>query len=176
MCFSDVRSGIIVGDSIIKHLPPIEGVQLYPYPGTTISRLARQISSINLVSLSFILIHVGTNNVAKGDSVEFMCSAFSDLICAIRTKHSDIRVIISSVLPRPVDDASTKNIIVSLNSYLQRTMSKDLNFLFIRSYRSFCFKGEIKRHLYARLDGGLHLNFEGTKRLKNFFLRVISNL
>lgn len=174
--FSEIRCGIIVGDSIVKHLPLIEGVQLSAFPGTTITRLQHQLSTINLSAFSFIIVHVGTNNVAKGHSVAFMCSAFADLVNYLRARAPGIRIIISSVLPRPVDDDSSRSIIYELNAYLEKNMAKDLNFHFLKSYRPFCFKGQIKRHLFARLDGGLHLNSEGCARLHNFFLRVISNL
>ncbi|XP_060587760.1 uncharacterized protein LOC132743242 [Ruditapes philippinarum] len=157
----EIRCGIIVGDSIVKHLPLIEGVQLSAFPGTTITRLQHQLSTINLSAFSFIIVHVGTNNVAKGHSVAFMCSAFADLVNYLRARAPGIRIIISSVLPRPVDDDSSRSIIYELNAYLEKNMAKDLNFHFLKSYRPFCFKGQIKRHLIARLDGGLHLNSEG---------------
>jgi hypothetical protein len=67
--FSEIRCSMIVGDSIVKHLPLIEGVQLSAFPGTTITRLQNQLSTINLSAFSFIIVHVGSNNVAKGHSV-----------------------------------------------------------------------------------------------------------
>ena len=36
--------------------------------------------------------------------------------------------------------------------------------------------GTFKRYLYAKNDKGLHLNTEGSRRLRHFFLRVISTI
>jgi hypothetical protein len=55
----------------------------------------------------------------------------------------------------------------------RKNMAKDLNFHFLKSYRPFC-KGQLKRHLFARLDGGLHINSEGYARLMVMFLFEMS--
>ena len=36
------------------------------------------------------------------------------------------------------------------------------------------FQGRVKRELFAKLDGGLHLNTEGTNKLRNYFLKSIA--
>ena len=118
--------------------------------------------------------HIGTNNIGNRDSFG---AIVSDLIIAqIRKKKPSIRIIISSILPRPLDHTDTDNMIKKVNTHLRTVMAPDLNFHFIRSYRAFSKYGTYRRYLYAKKDQGLHLNTEGSNRLRYFFLRVISTL
>ncbi|XP_053399829.1 uncharacterized protein LOC123529329 isoform X1 [Mercenaria mercenaria] len=173
-----VRRVVILGDSIVKFLPPIEGVTVQSFPGATVGKLSFLVSKkrVNLYDKHFIILHVGTNNISNQDSLASMSSDFSNLIAAIRTENPSIRIIVSSVLPRPVDHEITESCIKEYNRFLEDILAADLDFKFIRSYRPFCFKGSVKRYLFAKLDGGLHLNSEGANRLRHFFLRVISTL
>ncbi|XP_053395761.1 uncharacterized protein LOC123552691 [Mercenaria mercenaria] len=173
----EYRKVIIVGDSIIKHLPPLEGVEVYAFPGATIGRLQHLINTmrIPLHQFNYVIFHVGTNNIGKGFSVSHMCSDMVNLISQCRKISPRIHIIISSILPRPVDNEITDERI-KFNAKVEKVLSVDLGVKFIKSYRPFCFKGEIKRYLFARLDGGLHLNNEGSNRLGHFFHRFISTL
>jgi lysophospholipase L1-like esterase len=149
-----------------------------PYPGTTISRLAHLFWSkrISLEKFDFIIVHVGTNDVAQGRSVGSILSDYGNLIAAIRSVKRSISIIVSSILPRPVDQKITDGVIFEINTNLRENISKDLSFKFVRSYRPFCFKGKVKRHLFAKLDGGLHLNAEGTSHLRHYLIGVITHL
>lgn len=175
---AEFRKVMIVGDSIIKNLPPIEGVQLRSFPGATIGKLLYWLENgkISLKDVNYVIIHVGTNNIANGFSVDSMSSDFANLIAKFRKLSPALHIIVSSILPRPVDHESSDKKIREINTKLEKSMSKDLNFKFVRSYRPFCYGGEIKRYLFAKRDGGLHLNSEGSSRLKHFFHRVISTL
>ena len=44
-----------------------------------------------------------------------------------------------------------------------------MNFKFVCTYRPFNYRGQPNVALYAKNDGGLHLNTEGSRRLSHFF-------
>lgn len=175
---TEYRKVIIVGDSIIKDLNHIDGVTLKAFPGATIGKLAVLFSKghISLEEYDYIIIHVGTNNVGNRNSVDHIKSDYGNLVATVRKLKPHIRIVISSILPRPVDHKITDPVIRDINKYLNSVMSKDLNFKFICSYKAVCKFGSYSRYLFAKHDNGLHLNIEGSNRLRFFFLRVISTI
>lgn len=175
---TEFRKVIIIGDSIIKNIPPMEGVVVKSFPGATIGRLSQCIDKklVDLSKFNYVIVHVGTNNINNRSSVAHMTADIANLVALIRRRRGYIHIIISAILPRPVDHALTDGRIKEFNRILDNVMSKDLHFKFIRTYRPFCFKGQPRRYLFAKLDGGLHLNTEGSGRLGHFYHRVISTL
>lgn len=129
-----------------------------------------------LEDFDFVIFHVGTNDIGKRSSFNSIVSDFGNLIAVCRKVKSSIRIIVSAIIPRPVDHFVTDPVIRRVNSYLFKNMSKNMNFKFICTYKPFTHCGKVRFELYAKRDGGLHLNNEGTNRLRYFFLRVISNL
>ena len=143
--------------------------------GATIGYLSVLIS--DLTNHDFLIVHIGTNDIGARHSFGAMVSDYGNLVAQIRNKKSSIRVIISSILPRPVYHSATeKKMIKDINNHLRIVMAPDQNFHFIRSFRALCQFGTYRRYLYAKKDQGLHLNTEGSNRLRYFFLRVISTL
>lgn len=132
--------------------------------------------SISLDNSDYLIIHVGTNNIGKRDSFDHIISDFANMIAIVRRSKPSIRIIISGILPRPVDHTVTDTMIKKVNNYLRLTMSSDLNFKFVCTYKAVSKFGTYCRYLFAKLDNGLHLNTEGSNRLRHFFLRVISTV
>ena len=93
------RKVILVGDSIIKGIPPIEGVTLSAHPRATIANLSVFLTNkhISLEGHDIIIVHVGTNNIGRRDSFAHIVSDFENLIASIRKAKPDIRIIISSI-------------------------------------------------------------------------------
>lgn len=174
----EYRKVIIVGDSIIKFLPPIEGVQIAAFPGATIGKLSYLFSSrkVAISEAEYIMLHIGTNNVANGQSAETILADYANLIAIVRRLYPSIKIICSAILPRPVDHQTTDSVIRLINKSIETDLTKNLNIKFIRSYRPFCENGKVKRYLFAKMDGGLHLNSAGADQLRHFFIRVISTL
>ena len=174
--FAEFKKVVIVSDSIAKHVQGIEGVDMRPFPGDTIAKIVRRLETkqVRLDKYDYILLHVGTNDI--DDKVPFhnMISDFGNLLGVVRKLKPTIKIIISSILPRPVDYDNTDNPSRRVNGYLEKFMSKKMKFLFIKSYRPFMFGGKPRRELFAKRDGGLHLNTEGTSRLRYYFLRTIA--
>ena len=165
-----------MSDSIAKYVTGIDGVHLQTFSGDTIGRMSNRLLSgeITLENFDYVVFHVGTNNVARNESFESIISDYGNLIGICRKIKPKINIIISAILPRPVDHAKTDPLIRRINSYILKKMSKHLNIRFFRTYRPFMFGGRVKRELFAKLDGGLHLNTEGTNKLRYYFLRSIA--
>lgn len=146
------------------------------YPGATIAKLSVLFAQgdIDLESHEIIIVHVGTNNIGRRDSYDNIIADFGNLIASIRKCKPSIRIIVSGILPRPVDHDMTDSMIKKVNLCLRTRMSSDLGFKFICTYKAVSKYGTYRRYLYAKLDKGLHLNLEGANRLRHFFLMVIS--
>ena len=50
-------------------------------------------------------------------------------------------------------------------------MSKLMKFKFVCSYKPFMHAGNVRRELFAKHDGGIHLNTAGTDALTRFFYK-----
>ena len=174
---AEFKKVVIVSDSIAKHVQGIEGVDVKAFPGDSISKIGYRIDKnhVMLDKYDYILLHVGTNDIDRKASFHGMISDFGNLIGICRKQKPGIKIIISSIIPRPVDFDNTDNPSRRVNGYLEKFMSKKMNFLFIKSYRPFMYKGQPRIELFApKNDGGLHLNTEGTSRLRYYFLKTIA--
>ena len=118
-----------------------------------------------------VLVHVGTNDLNKLNSE--ILTKFKNLISGIRLVKSDCKIILSSILPRPVDvDLTTEKIII-VNKELQK-MCYEQNVEFLYTFSSYMKSGFPNRKLFAYRDGGLHLNQSGVKILKDRFAFSLS--
>lgn len=164
----------------------IEGVVLQDFPGDTIAKLANKVQRgiAKLDKFDYVLVHVGTNDVENNlkrmkneqEAYDAILSDFGNLIGVIKKKNPKINIIISSILPRPKDYDQTDGFTRKINSYLLNNMSKPYNFKFIKSYRPFVYCGKVRRELFAKNDRGLHLNTQGSLRLRYYFLRSIASM
>ena len=103
-------------------------------------------------------------------------SSFQDLITRIRT-HSSTNLIICGIIPRPCDlyDDPTESRMKTVNKELE-ALCKRRKVPFLHTYRIFLYKNKPIRSLFAVNDGGLHLNFEGTRRLRRFLCNAVLHL
>lgn len=165
-----------MSDSIAKYVNNIEGVVLEAFRGDTISKIAHRIETrqVSLDGFDYIILHAGTNNVGNSDTFENIISDYGNFVGICRRINPKIKIVISAILPRPVDHEITDPLIRRINNYILKNMSKNLNIRFFRTYRPFMYGGHVKRELFAKRDGGLHLNTEGTNRLRYYFLRSIA--
>ncbi|XP_053376959.1 uncharacterized protein LOC128547791 [Mercenaria mercenaria] len=163
-----VKRCLSLSDSMAKHVTDIRETDIRSYPGITIGHLTSKImkGSINL-NYENIVIHVGTNDVNNFSSGE-ISSLYSNLITAVKTfTDSSVTIYLSSILPRPVDFSETGPKVKEINLSLE-AICKDRKIKFLKSFRPFLKANQPRRELYAIKDGGLHLNLEGTRRLKHF--------
>ncbi|XP_060567404.1 uncharacterized protein LOC132726152 [Ruditapes philippinarum] len=170
-----LRKCTIVSDSIAKNVSGIWDTQITAFPGINISRLSFRISQgqVDLRS-AYVILHVGTNDVTGPRSEDEIISSFNDLISNVRQQSSG-SIIVSAIIPRPIDFDTTGNRVKNLNNKLV-LLCKSRNVIFIRTFKPFLKCGLPRREYYAIKDGGLHLNLEGTRRLKEFFINTIAHL
>lgn len=162
-------------------MPTIDGVVVKCFPGYNIVKLTMKLDKtlkghIELSPFDYIIVHVGTNNIDRRDSYDNIIADYGNLIPVIKKNNSSIRIIMSAILPRPVDHDETDEMIKKVNGCLRSIMGPDLGFHFVETWKAVSKFGTFKRYLYAKNDKGLHLNTEGSRRLRHFFLRVISTI
>ena len=164
----------ILSDSIAKHVSGIRHAEVIAFPGINITRLTSRIQrDMSLLSRPYTIVHVGTNDV-QNLSVGEMISEYNNLITVIR-RFSNTKILFSSILPRPVDYEDTKDKVKEVNRQL-KLLCAERHVSFLHSFRPFFRCGRPIRELYAVRDGGLHLNMEGTRHLRQFFINTVAHL
>ena len=156
----------------------IEGVVVQSFCGDTISQIANKVERgiASLRNFDYVIFHVGTNDIDDKASFHAMQSDYGNLVGICRRKYPKINIIMSAIIPRPRDHGNTEDPIKRINSYMEKVMSKTLSFKFIKTYRPFMFAGKPSAELFAKRDKGLHLNTEGSSRLRYYFLRTIASM
>ena len=147
------RRVIIVGDSIIKNMPPIDGVVVKSFRGDSIAKLTMRIDKghVNLSPFDYIIIHVGTNNIDRRDSYHDIISDYGNLIPIFKKKNKrSIRIIMSAIIRRPVDHDQTDEMIKNINKCLRSEMGPDLCFHFVETWKAVSKCGTFSRYLYAK--------------------------
>ena len=88
-----------------------------------------------------------------------------------------MKIIISAIIPRPCDlhiDPTESNV-KSVNKEL-KILCKMRHIQFLHTFRIFLHNNKPIISYFALNDGGLHLNREGTRRLRLFFIYAVAHL
>ena len=124
---------------------------------------------LDIKGMDAILLHIGTNNLARNFDAHAVLTEMGNLIRLIKKINDKIHIVVSGILPRLTDfDVSDKSI-KEYNKLLSR-VCKDCNVMMIRSFNGFTSGKEprgIKEWLFAR--DGLHLNTRGSYILSQLF-------
>ena len=164
----------IISDSIAKHVTDILHSEVIAFPGIHINQLANKIEKGHLYRDKPVsIIHVGTNDVVHMEAGA-MLSCFNNLISQIR-KKSNTSIVMSALLPRPVDHSLLGDKVKHVNNKLKQ-LCKDRKVQYLHTFRPFTKADVPLRELYAVNDQGLHLNTEGTRRLRQFFINTVAHL
>ena len=171
-----VKKCVIISDSIAKHVADIRETDVRAFPGMTTSQLTSKISR-GCINLNYdnVLIHIGTNDV-NSYSAEEILSLFSNLISIVKTQVDKFtKIYISTILPRPVDFIDTGTKVKSFNVSLE-DLCKDRKVKLVKSFRPFLKNNQPRRELFEIKDGGLHLNLDGTRRLRQTFINTVAHM
>lgn len=147
------------------------------FPGATISRLQHKIA-INKASIDskFTILMIGTNDIASSYSVDEIMSLYENLITYIKSR-SNTKIIMSAIIPRPCDLQfdPTESRVKKVNKKL-KLLCLRRKIMFLHTYRIFLQNNKPIRSLFAVNDGGLHLNYEGTRKLRQFLINTVVHL
>ena len=129
------------------------------------------------INYKYTLLLVGTNNIDdRSRTVDEIMSYYNDLITTIKSRSST-RIIVSAIIPRPCDlkiDPFEQRV-KDMNKKLKK-MSTRGHLQFLHTFRIFLHNNKPIRSYYAVNDRGLHLNLEGVRRLRSFFVNTVAHL
>jgi lysophospholipase L1-like esterase len=159
-------SRLIVGDSIIRDIRYIRDCEIMSLSGIRLEELAIRIRRIipETQRPNTVLIHCGTNNIERDDP-ESIGLKIKEIIDEIKRPCSSTTVIVSAILPRPRDDELVRHKVKNVNVKLKANCPS-WGAVFIATHRLMLKYGHPQSCYYR---DGLHLNKEGTKRLRQFF-------
>ena len=167
----------ILADSMAKHISGLKNTTMQVFPGANITKLHNILQS-HRASINFkhTILAVGTNDVPSKLKIGEIMSLYENLVNYIRS-HSDTNLIIAAIIPRPCDLQSDpkENRVKSLNKELE-LLCKRRKLTFLHTYRIFLHNNYPIRSYFAIRDNGLHLNTEGTRKLKLFLCNTVSHL
>lgn len=170
------RNALLISDSICKHIDGIRTLNTVSIPGANISSVHQYIkdNTTHINTFSHLILHVGTNDIGSGLTFELIVQYYVNLINLIRDRLK-CKIILSTVLPRPVDFEVTKSTVIRINNRLL-DFSKKYNFLLVKSFKPFVQQpGSIPKRIFFAKDG-LHLNYRGVFVLRNFLIGVVNHL
>jgi lysophospholipase L1-like esterase len=164
---------VLLGDSILRNIRHISDSNVISLSGSTFSDLTNLISKHPSIisNASTILIHCGTNHISK-EPVHNIMTKFHSLIKAIRDSNSKCKIIVSSILPRPLDDDSSNIIVKDVNNQLKAECTKQ-NMFYIATNKLFLKSGKPVSEYYY---DGLHLTSTGVMRLRQMFSQRMAAL
>ena len=160
----------VLTDSLLKDCEEPRDADVVVYRGATLKTLTKEVRSrkIDLSGTQLCIIHIGTNDVDNGD-FDVIVPRYHELVSQIVRHNYIIKLVITSILPRPVDFEKTQWIIQQVNADLKRLCYFKSNLHFNHMHKSYMIGGRPNQLLYA--SDGLHLSYKGhikaTQILKN---------
>jgi lysophospholipase L1-like esterase len=116
-----------------------------------------------------LIIHCGTNDVQNGTPDEII-SRFETLVKSIKNLNHLMKILISSILPRPLDDSTNAPKVILTNKIL-KAKCLEWEVCFIRSNSIMIKHG---KPVTSYFQDGLHLSAQGVVRLKQFFSQMLT--
>ena len=170
-CVTDFLKKLLLSDSICKHLGDLPGVTKKVVRGACIEDFGDLIMSgdLDIKGMDAILLHIGTNNLARNFDAHAVLIEMGSLIRLIKKINDKVHVVVSGILPRLIDFDQADKSIKEYNKLLSR-VCRDCNVMMIRSFNGFTCGKEpngIKEWLFAR--DGLHLSTRGSYVLSQLF-------
>ena len=170
--FVSGKQVVIITDSIAKYVK-VPNSEMVIIPGATIGQITAYVNqnNRNLSAFDKIVVHVGTNDIHRYTEDQFR-SAYCNLI---KQTCPQSLLAMSAIVPRCVDYHITYRKIVSVNSSLSK-LCQYFQIEYFASYSYLVKGGTVRSELYAVNDGGLHLNYEGSRLLELYFLRRLAHM
>jgi hypothetical protein len=122
--------------------------------------------NIKVGDYRFIVVHVGTNDVADGRSVDAVSDDLKELLETVRRLNRDAVLLVSAVLYRPKDDLRTYQRVNAYNVAFKRVCDPFRSVLFLGTQTLFKSGSLLLTQLYD--VHGLHLNRDGLDRVGKY--------
>ena len=166
------KANMLITDSIGKYVA-LEGCETIPYRGYRIEDVRREIvrDRSMIEKIDNLIVHVGTNNI-ENQELNIIMSQYSSLIEVILNTNRSINLIMSAIIPRPIDHVNSKIKITGVNKELKK-YTKEKGIKFTETDKIFRKGYDPIQELYA--GDNLHLNFKGTQRLTKYFDEVFKH-
>ena len=162
----------LLGDSIIKYIDGLNNTQVVAYKGIKTEQLALRIIQGKIPHLpdkQMVVLHVGTNNI-QNDSPELMFTKLCFLVDAVRDKLPSSIVVVSLILPRPIDHHFRAQKVKDYN-FMVQNRAADIQIRCVSSYRDFLYNSTPISHFYAK--DNIHLLPPGTACLQAYLNRTL---
>ena len=160
-----------------KHVTGIRNTVVQSFKGANIARLQRLIELKKAsIGCKYTILLIGTNDIDSKHTIGEIMSYYENLITYIKSKSST-KIIVSAIIPRPCDlpkDPKERRV-KDMNKEL-KLLCKRRKLQFLHTYRIFLHGNSQIRSYYAVNDQGLHLNLEGTRILRRFFISTVAHL
>ena len=178
---------LIITDSIGKHVTRVKNAKLQALPGYTISRTADSIAfgNISVSGYKAILVHMGTNDIPpKKDRftgkqsiqpINHVVDAYRHLVQVIRRYNAHCQIVVSAIIPRPVDFLVSAYRVQKVNEGLQQLCENKHKMIFNPTHKFFFKRGLPVRGYYSESDK-LHLRGSGVMRLQQAFQQALSDV
>ena len=156
-----------------------------PYPGYTLARISDLIAfgQVNVKNYSAILLHFGTNDIPPTwdkhhkkhmvKSIDAVVQEYKSLVQLIRRDNSQAYIVLSAIIPRPIDHAKTKLRVEAINNKVQQWCCTQNRLIFQPTYKFFIKAGSPVLSYFSPSDR-LHLRGAGIKRLQQCMQQALS--
>ena len=174
---------LLIGDSIIgnfskfspifdKHFSKFHPVN-FGMGGDKIRNLLWCINNLSLPpSLQYIFIHCGTNITGHNDP-EVISDGLMNLALVKKKKHKDVKIIISSLLPRDKANLQKRSLVITTNIYLKEACNVNL-FSFVELDSRWIVGSSLNTLLLKNDD--LHLTKFGYGKLSLLFVSQLNSV
>ena len=151
---------LLMGDSIISGINKNglkEKVYKHGISGATIDTLCKEIEVYDLQNFSHAILYVGGNNASSKTDCEYFEEKYDQLICFIKERNKDCKILLVNSCPRGDADVSQINEIIS-------GLANQHNVILVDAYKAFFNKkGQLSQNYYS--SDKVHLSDSGMKRL-----------
>ena len=161
---------VIIGDSLVSFVCHMGDTDIISLRGAQVQDITSFLQNIDFQNYSSVIFCCGTNNI-QSDYVKTIFTHIEYLVQCVKALNPNITVIISSLLPRLVDDSVNGHKVILLNQLLQK-FSVKWDVCFIPTYKLFLSKGIIQASYFHR--DHLHLSKSGVQRIRQYFSQKFS--
>ena len=151
---------LLMGDSIITGINKNglkDKVYKHGISGATVDTLLQEIEVYDIQNFSHIILYVGGNNASNGTESEYFEEKYDQLICYIKERNKDCKILSVNSCPRGDTDVTPINDIIS-------ELSEQHDIMLVDAYKAFYSKKQQLSQNYYSSDK-IHLSDSGVKRL-----------